>query len=176
MTYSQETATNQAGEVERISKALFEADPDVGCPWEEWVAYAEAHPDHLQSVDFVRRQAHAVAALPAPPATSQEGEGLIGGGIVFYDRGGYCVSLSGVPFEATADGYTFIPLTDAQVDTLSTYPLAAPPTPPILSKDLREDVGNLIARLGVKHCYVAQSDIAEARRHLAAFAMQGRVA
>lgn len=56
--------------VEAVAKVIFEADPDVGTTWEEWVAYAEAHPSHLQSVEFVRRQARAVAAMPA----ASEGE------------------------------------------------------------------------------------------------------
>lgn len=56
-------------ELERIAAAIHESDPDVGCSWAEWVAYAEAHPDHLQSVDYTRRQARAVADIkrPEPP-------------------------------------------------------------------------------------------------------------
>lgn len=56
-------AQPMADAVERIAKAMHEADPDVGCTWEEWLAYAEKHPDHLQSVEFTRRQARAVTAL-----------------------------------------------------------------------------------------------------------------
>jgi len=50
-------------EAEAIAKAMFEADPDVGCTWEEWVAYATEHRNHMQDVEFTRRQARAVAAL-----------------------------------------------------------------------------------------------------------------
>lgn len=53
-----------AGALEDIARAIHESDPDVGCTWAEWVAYAEAHPDHMQAVDYVRRQARAVASLP----------------------------------------------------------------------------------------------------------------
>lgn len=50
-------------EVELYAAAIFEADPDVGVSWAEWVRYADEHPDHQQSVDFVRRQARAITAL-----------------------------------------------------------------------------------------------------------------
>lgn len=59
------------GEVDRIAAAIHESDPDVGCTWSEWVAYAEAHPHHMQQVEYVRRQAQAVAAL----SSAKRGEG-----------------------------------------------------------------------------------------------------
>ncbi|WP_156367228.1 hypothetical protein, partial [Novosphingobium sp. KN65.2] len=43
--------------VEAVAKAIHEADPDVGVSWAEWVSYAKKHPDHLQSIEYVRRQA-----------------------------------------------------------------------------------------------------------------------
>ena len=58
-------AAGRGGElqIERIAEAIHESDPDVGCTWAEWVAYADEHPTHLQSVDYVRRQARAIAAM-----------------------------------------------------------------------------------------------------------------
>lgn len=56
-------------EVEVLAATIFEADPDVGTTWDEWVAYANEHPDHLQSVEYVRRLATAaIAALDRHPA------------------------------------------------------------------------------------------------------------
>lgn len=60
--------------VEAVARAIHEADPDVGVSWNDWVAYAEAHLGHMQSVEFVRRQAR--AALAALPAAQGEGEEL----------------------------------------------------------------------------------------------------
>ena len=56
-------------EVEVLAATIFEADPDVGTTWDEWVAYANEPPDHLQSVEYVRRLATAaIAALDRHPA------------------------------------------------------------------------------------------------------------
>lgn len=57
------------GRREAICRAMFEADPAVGTSWDDWVAYANAHPTFQQDVDFVRRQADAVLALSKPNAT-----------------------------------------------------------------------------------------------------------
>lgn len=50
--------------IEKLARAIHEADPDAGS-WDEWVAYADAHPHHQQAVEFVRRQARAVLACLA---------------------------------------------------------------------------------------------------------------
>jgi hypothetical protein len=60
-------------EREAIARALFEADPHVGVSWDEWAAYAIAHPVHQQSVEIVRRQADRILAIPDPTHT-REGE------------------------------------------------------------------------------------------------------
>lgn len=73
---TQEIETGGEDQVERIAQAIHESDPDVGVTWTDWVSYAEAHPDHLQAVDYVRRQARAVAALTQAACPIGAGEEL----------------------------------------------------------------------------------------------------
>ncbi len=96
------TPTREASEVLAVADALdaagFAAAASFATRW---------HRQRLASIS------------PTPPAVG-EGEALIGGGIVFYDRGGWCTRIAGEPFPPTADGYTFVRLTDDHIRALAT--------------------------------------------------------